>query len=218
MDLKLSYETVRIILNDKVGLMPDAAPLHLKLLFEVPTGKILGAQAIGKGDVAKRIDVIATAMRFGGTVEDLKNLELCYAPPFSTAKDVTNYAGYVGSNLLNGDFRQVQVSKVRELVEEGQVIIDVREPGEFARGHIKGARNIPLSQIREHLDEIPTDRPVYLHCRTGQRSYNATLLLQNAGYKNIWNITGSFLALSFYEYFNDRRLGREPVVTQYNFW
>ena len=218
LDLKLSYETVRIILNDKVGLMPDAAPLHLKLLFEVPTGKILGAQAIGKGDVAKRIDVIATAMRFGGTVEDLKNLELCYAPPFSTAKDVTNYAGYVGSNLLNGDFRQVQVSKVRELVEEGQVIIDVREPGEFARGHIKGARNIPLSQIREHLDEIPTDRPVYLHCRTGQRSYNATLLLQNAGYKNIWNITGSFLALSFYEYFNDRRLGREPVVTQYNFW
>lgn len=218
LDLKLSYETVRIILNDKVGLMPDASPLHLKLLFEIPTGKILGAQAIGKGDVTKRIDVIATAMKFGGTVEDLKSLELCYAPPFSTAKDVTNYAGYVGANLLNGEFRQVQVSKVRELVEEGQVIIDVREPGEFARGHIKGARNIPLSQIRERLAEIPSDRPVYLHCRTGQRSYNATLLLQNAGYKNVWNITGSFLALSFYEYFNDRRLGREPVVTQYNFW
>ena len=218
LDLKLSYETVRIILNDKVGLMPDASPLHLKLLFEIPTGKILGAQAIGKGDVTKRIDVIATAMKFGGTVEDLKSLELCYAPPFSTAKDVTNYAGYVGANLLNGEFRQVQVSKVRELVEEGQVIIDVREPGEFARGHIKGARNIPLSQIRERLNEIPSDRPVYLHCRTGQRSYNATLLLQNAGYKNVWNITGSFLALSFYEYFNDRRLGREPVVTQYNFW
>jgi NADPH-dependent 2,4-dienoyl-CoA reductase/sulfur reductase-like enzyme len=217
LNLPIHYEIVRVILSDKVGLMPDAAPMHFKLLFEVPTGKILGAQAIGKGDVTKRIDIIATSIKFGGTVEDLKDLELSYAPPFTTAKDIVNYAGYVGSNLLNHDFKQVNVDRVRELVESGQVIVDVREPSEYARGHIKGASNIPLSQLRERMGEIPKDRPVYVHCRTGQRSYNATLALQNSGFSNIVNITGSFLGLSFYEYFNDTRLQRESIVTAYNF-
>lgn len=215
--MKLDYNIVRIILNDKVGLMPNAAPMHLKLLFEVPTGKVLGAQAIGKGDVTKRIDVIASVIKFGGTVEDLTDLELCYAPPFSTAKDVVNYAGYVASNLLNEEFRQINIDKVRELVEAGSIIIDVREPGEYTRGHIKGAVNIPLSQIRERVNEIPRDQPVYLHCRTGQRSYNAVLALKNIGFDNVINITGSFLGLSFYEYFNDQRLGRDSIVTAYNF-
>lgn len=217
LNMKINYDIVRIILSDKVGLMPDAAPMHFKLLFEVPTGKILGAQAIGKGDVTKRIDIIATAIKFGGTVEDLKDLELCYAPPFTTAKDVVNYAGYVGSNLLNGDFKQVNVDKVRELVENNNFIIDVREVGEYERGHIKGAINIPLSELRERINEIPKDKPVYLHCRTGQRSYNATLALQNMGFHNIINITGSFLGVSFYEYYNDILNGRDSIVTEYNF-
>ena len=217
LDMKIRYEIVRVILSDKVGLMPDAAPMHFKLLFEVPTGKILGAQAIGKGDVTKRIDTVATAIKFGGTVEDLKDLEFSYAPPFTTAKDIVNYAGYVGSNLLNGDFKQVNVDQVRALVENNSIIIDVREISEFERGHIKGAINIPLSELRERTDEIPKDRPVYLHCRTGQRSYNATLALQNLGFHNIVNITGSFLGVSFYEYYNDKASGRESIVTEYNF-
>ena len=217
LNLKINYDVVRLILTDKVGLMPDAAPMHFKLLFEVSTGKILGAQAIGKGDVTKRIDIIATAIKFGGTVEDLKDLELCYAPPFSTAKDIVNYAGYVGSNLLNKEFKQVNVDKVRELVESNSIIVDVREQGEFKRGHIKGAINIPLSEIRERINEIPQDKPVYIHCRTGQRSYNAVLALQNLGFHNVYNISGSFLGLSFYEYYNDKRLQRESIVTQYNF-
>mgnify|MGYP000854131916 FL=1 len=217
LNLKINYDFVHIILPDKVGLMPDAAPMHFKLLFEVPTGRVLGAQAIGKGDVTKRIDVVATAIKFGGTVEDLKDLELCYAPPFSTAKDIVNYAGYVGSNLLNGDFRQVNVDKVRELVENNNVIIDVREKYEFERGHIKGATNIPLSELRERTDEIPKDKPVYLHCRTGQRSYNAVRALQNMGFQNVFNITGSFLGVCFFEYYNDQVSGRESIVTRYNF-
>ena len=217
LNMKINYEVVRVILSDRVGIMPDAAPMHFKLLFEVPTGKILGAQAIGKGDVTKRIDVIASAIKFGGTVEDLKDLELCYAPPFSTAKDIVNYAGYVGSNLLNATHKQVGVDKVRELVESNQFIVDVRERGEYERGHIKGAINIPLSELRERVHEIPKDKPVYLHCRTGQRSYNASLALQNLGYSNVVNITGSFLGLSFYEYYNDKSQGREPIVTEYNF-
>ncbi len=217
LNIKINYDIVRVILSDKVGLMPDAAPMHFKLLFEVPTGKILGAQAIGKGDVTKRIDIIATAIKFGGTLEDLKDLELSYTPPFTTAKDIVNYAGYVGSNLLNGDYRQVNVDKVRELVENNNTIIDVREISEFEGGHIKGAINIPLSELRKRIDEIPRDKPVYLHCRTGQRSYNATLALQNMGFHNVANITGSFLGISFYEYYNDKLNERESIVTEYNF-
>ena len=217
LNMKINYDIVRVILTDKVGIMPNSSPVHLKLLYEVPTGKILGAQAIGKGDVTKRIDVIATAIKFGGTVEDLKDLELCYAPPFSTAKDVVNYAGYVGSNLLNGDFKQVNVDMVRGLVQHNAFIVDVRERGEYSNGHIKNSINIPLSELRERTNEIPKDKPVYLHCRTGQRSYNAVLALQNLGYNNVYNITGSFLAISFYEYFNDKTQNRESIVTEYNF-
>ncbi|NFG40938.1 pyridine nucleotide-disulfide oxidoreductase [Clostridium botulinum] len=217
LNMNINYDIVNIILNDKVGIMPKSSPIYFKMLYEVPTGKILGAQAIGKGDVTKRIDIIATAIKFGGTVEDLKDLELCYAPPFSTAKDVVNYAGYVGSNLLNNDFKQVNIDKVRELVENNAVIIDVRERGEYENGHIKNSKNIPLSELRERVNEIPKDAPVYLHCRTGQRSYNATLALQNLGYTNVYNITGSFLGLSFYEYYNDKTMNRNSIVTEYNF-
>ncbi|MHB1484914.1 MAG: FAD-dependent oxidoreductase [Saccharofermentanales bacterium] len=216
-DMKIQYDNVHLILSDKVGLMPDSSPMHFKLIYEIPTGRVLGAQAIGKGDVTKRIDVIATAIKFGGTVEDLKDLELTYAPPFSTAKDIVNYAGYIASNLLNGDFKQVDVSKVRELVENGNFILDVRERSEYDRGHIKTAVNIPLSELRKRFGEIPKDKPVYVHCRTGQRSYNAVLALQKHGFDNVFNITGSFLGLSFYEYFNDIRLGRDSIVTKYNF-
>ncbi|WP_278600398.1 FAD-dependent oxidoreductase [Clostridium tertium] len=217
LNMNIKYDIVRLITNDKVGIMPDASPVHFKLIYEVPTGKVLGAQAIGKGDVAKRVDIVATIIKLGGTIEDLKDLELCYAPPYSTAKDVVNYAGYIASNLLNGDFRQVNVDKVRKLVESGAYIIDVREIREYENGHIKGAKNIPLSQLRERINEIPKDIPVYLHCRTGQRSYNAALALQNLGYRNVYNVTGSFLGLSFYEYFNDKTTERESIVTQYNF-
>lgn len=217
MNMKINYDIVRVILSDKVGIMPDAAPMHFKLLYEVPTGKILGAQAIGKGDVTKRIDTIATAIKFGGTVEDLRDLEFCYAPPFSTAKDIVNYAGYIATNLINGDFKQVNVDRVRELVESNSYILDVREVGEYQYGHIEGAVNIPLSELRNRINEIPKDKPVYVHCRTGQRSYNAVLALQNLGYQNVYNITGSFLGLSFYEYYNDKMMDRKSIVTKYNF-
>ena len=217
LNMNINYDIVRLITNDKVGIMPDSKPLHFKLLFEVPTGKVLGAQAIGLGDVAKRVDVVATLIKLGGTVEDLKDLELCYAPPYSTAKDVVNYAGYIASNLLNGDFKQVNVDKVRELVESNAYIIDVRDIREYENGHIKGAKNMPSSQLRERVNEIPKDVPVYLHCRTGQRSYNAALALQNLGYRNVHNVTGSFLGLSFYEYYNDVTTNRESIVTKYNF-
>lgn len=177
----------------------------------------MGAQAIGMGNVNKRIDVIATMLTMGGTLEDLKELELCYAPPFGTAKDVVNFAALVGLNLLYGKYRQVPVTKVRELVEEGAFIVDVRETNEYERGHLVNSVNIPLSEIRHRLTEIPKDQVVYVHCRSGQRSYNALLALQNEGYDNVVNISGSYQGISIYEYFNDVKLGRDKIVTAYNF-
>ena len=215
--LGLAVEAVYVIAPDKVGLMPSSNPLHFKLIYEVPTGRIVGAQAIGKGNADKRIDVIATLITMNGTVDDLKELELSYSPMFSTAKDVVNIAALVANNLLADRFQQVRVSDVRRLVEEGAYIVDVREPNEFANGALKGAVNIPLSQLRERMDEIPTDVPVYVHCRSAQRSYNAVMALNNSGYTNVFNVSGSFLGISLYEYYRDQVQQREPIVTQYNF-
>ena len=211
-----SYDSVLIFPSDKVSVLPGSHYMAFKLVFEVPTGKVLGAQAIGAGEVDKRVDVVATLIQMGGTVADLKDLELCYAPLFSTAKDVVNFAGLVAENVLTGRMPQVHVTEVRRLVEEGAYIVDVREEGEFARGHLKGAHNVPLSQLRGRLDEIPRDVPVYLHCRSSQRSYYALCCLRGNGWDNVVNISGSFLGISLYEWFEDHDTGREPIVTAYN--
>ena len=211
-----SYDSVLIFPSDKVSVLPGSHYMAFKLVFEVPTGKVLGAQAIGAGEVDKRVDVVATLIQMGGTVADLKDLELCYAPLFSTAKDVVNFAGLVAENVLTGRMPQVHVSQVRSLVEGGAYIVDVREEGEFARGHLKGAHNVPLSQLRGRLDEIPRDVPVYLHCRSSQRSYYALCALRGNGWDNVVNISGSFLGISLYEWFEDHDTGREPIVTAYN--
>ncbi len=213
----IQYDFVYIIPGDKVGLMPESSPLHLKLLYEVPTGKIIGAQAIGRGDAAKRMDVIATMIMMGGTLEDLKELELCYAPAFNTAKDPVNHAALVALNILNGVYKQVPVYRVRELVENNAFIVDVREREEYEAGHLINAINIPLSELRQRVNEIPKDVPVYLHCRSSQRSYNALLALQHMGYENVYNISGSYLGICYYEYFNDQMNDREKIVTEYNF-
>ena len=136
---------------------------------------------------------------------------------FGTAKDAVNYAALVGLNILNGVYKQVPVTMVRELVENNAFIVDVREPKEFEAGHLLNAVNIPLSQLRERMNEIPKDKPVYVHCRSSQRSYNALCALKGKGYKNIVNIMGSFLGISVYEYFNDLTQNRKPIVTKYNF-
>ncbi|WP_312442500.1 FAD-dependent oxidoreductase [Lacrimispora sp.] len=210
-------DSVYTMAMDKVGLMPGSSPMHFKLVFEVPTGRILGAQAIGKGNVDKRIDVIATLIAMNGTLEDLKGLELCYSPVFGTARDVVNLSALVALNVLHGVFKQVHVSEVRELVESKACIIDVRGRDEFEMGHLIGAVNIPLGELRKRVSEIPHDRPVYLHCRTSQRSYNACMALKGRGFDNIINISGSFLGISCYEYFTDMTTRREKILTEYNF-
>lgn len=215
MNLNIKYDTVEIIPFDGVSIMPSSRLMHFKLIYEVPTGKILGAQAIGKGNVDKRIDVIASAIKFGGTIDDLKDLELCYAPSFGTAKDVVNFAGYVASNLRNGDYRQVHYSQVRELVEKDAYFLDVRLPEDFAAGHLEKAVNIPFGALRSRYNEVPKDRPVYVTCRTGLTSYTACKILQNMGFDNVINVSGGFIGLSQYEYYNDKTTGRKPILTKY---
>ncbi|WP_054860580.1 FAD-dependent oxidoreductase [Gracilibacillus sp. JCM 18860] len=212
-----SWDSVYILPADKVGLMPNSNVMHFKLVYENPTGRILGAQAIGKGNVDKRIEVIATMITMNGTLEDLKDLELTYSPMLGTAKDVVNHAALVALNQLYGKYREVKVAQVRELVENNAFIIDAREQNEYNAGHLKNAVNIPLSEFRDRLDEIPKDMAVYVHCRSGQRSYNMVMALKNLGFTNIFNISGSYLGISLYEYYNDLVTDREKIVTTYNF-
>lgn len=213
----IDYRTSLVIPMDKVKLMPNPNPLHFKLIFEYPTGKILGAQAISKGNAVAKVDIIATMITMGGTLDDLRELELCYAPAYSTAKDVVNQAAFVGTNILEGVYEQVSYTKVRDLVEEGAYILDVRGKAGFEQSHIKGAVNIPLDEIRERYNEIPKDKTIYVHCRTSWDSYYALQALKGYGYNNVKNIQGSFLQLSYYEFFNDVTKDREPILTGYNF-
>jgi NADPH-dependent 2,4-dienoyl-CoA reductase/sulfur reductase-like enzyme/rhodanese-related sulfurtransferase len=215
--MDIDYDFVKIVPKDKVGIMPGAEELHFKLLFEKPTGRILGGQAIGQGNVDKRIDVIAAMITAKATIENLMDLELCYAPPFGTAKDVVNMAGYVASNILHKTFKHVHVNEVRGLVEKNAFILDVREQAEWDNGHIINATHIPLSQLRSRMSEIPTDVPVYVHCRSGQRSYNACLALQNNGYDKVYNMSGGFLGVCYNEYFLDTTTSRQMIVNKYNF-
>ncbi len=216
-NLPFNYEVIYLGPGDRVGLMPGCKPIMMKVLFEKGSGKILGAQAVGEGYVEKRIDVIATAIKFGGKVQDLQDLELCYAPPYGTGKDAVNHAGYIGSNLNRGVYKQVRYTELRDLITNNAQIIDVREENEFALGHIVTAKNIPMSQFRERLDEIDKSKPVYVHCRTSQRSYNVSLALQQLGY-NVYNISGSYLFISYYEDTIDRlNANRQSIITKPNF-
>ncbi len=161
--------------------------------------------------------MVSTALRFRAGIRDLKDLELCYAPVFGTARDVVNLAAMSACDQEDGLVRQVAFTQVRSLLERGEYFLDVRDADEFASGHIKGAVNIPLGELRGRLGEIPRDRPVYVYCRTGQRSYNAARALMQLGYPEIFNVAGSFLALSWYEYYHDVAGNRERILTAYNF-
>lgn len=212
-----NYDYAIVIPKDKVGIMPEAENQFFKLIFEKPTGKILGAQCISKGEAVKRVDVIAAMLPFGANLEDAANVELCYAPPFNIARDSVNFAGLVGMNLLSDRFRQVHMTDARKLVEDKEFILDVRPKEAFDIGHLEGAKNIPLAELRDRVDEIPKDKPVYIHCRSSQNSYYAISALEKLGFDNITNIQGSILGLSYYEYFKDQTQDRKPILTDYNF-
>ena len=150
----IDYEVVYAAPPGIVGIMPGMHLVHSKLIFEKATGKILGAQFASTGASDKRADIVATAIKAEMTVEDLSDLELCYAPSFGTGKDVVNKIGYVGANLIDSAFKQVSFSQVYQLIELGEQIVDVREEIEYQAGHIKGTMNIPMSELRDRLSKL----------------------------------------------------------------
>jgi NADPH-dependent 2,4-dienoyl-CoA reductase/sulfur reductase-like enzyme/rhodanese-related sulfurtransferase len=180
--------------NSHAGYYPDAKQMALKLLFDPKTGEILGAQGVGIEGVDKRIDVIATAIRGGITAPELADLELAYAPPFGSAKDPVNMLGYISENLISGLVETAQWNQIDEFVEKGFDLIDVRSPGEFGRGSIPGARNIPVDEIRGRISEL-TNKNILVNCQVGQRGHTATMLLKELGF-NAVNLDGGYLTWS----------------------
>jgi len=186
----IKYQQIHIHPNSHAGYYPGASPIALKLLF-APDGRILGAQGVGTEGVDKRIDVIATAMQLGAKAPDLAALELAYAPPYSSAKDPVNMLGYTADNMMRGLVETFEWSQVDELREQGAFFLDVREDFELDTGVIEGAKQIPLNQLRDRLDEVPTDQPIYVFCQVGQRGYNAARILAQSGRHPI-NLDGGF--------------------------
>jgi NADPH-dependent 2,4-dienoyl-CoA reductase/sulfur reductase-like enzyme/rhodanese-related sulfurtransferase len=186
----IDFSSVIIHPFSHAGYYPGAKPLSIKVHF-TPGGSLLGAQVVGERGVDKRIDLLATAIKVGLTVYDLQGLELAYAPPFSSAKDPVNMVGYVAGNVCNGDVKVVNWDEIGD-----RFVLDVREPGEYARGHIPGAVNIPLGQLRDRLGELPRDKEIVVHCRVGMRSYIAVRILMQRGFKSVFNLNGGYRTYS----------------------
>jgi NADPH-dependent 2,4-dienoyl-CoA reductase/sulfur reductase-like enzyme/peroxiredoxin family protein/rhodanese-related sulfurtransferase/TusA-related sulfurtransferase len=190
LSLGLDYEKVFIHPSSHASYYPGASPISLKLIFNPNDGRVLGAQAIGSDGVDKRIDVLAMAIRGGLTVRDLRDAELSYAPPFGSAKDPVNYAGFVASNVLDGDMSLCQVEDCLSPTDS-QFLLDVRTPTEVASGSIPGAFNIPVDDLRARLGELPKDKELLVFCAVGLRGYLACRILSQNGYA-CRNLTGGY--------------------------
>ncbi|MCL1074772.1 FAD-dependent oxidoreductase [Shewanella dokdonensis] len=189
--LQLPYEKVYVHTASHAGYYPGAHPVTLKLLFDPNNGKILGAQAVGMDGIDKRIDVLAVAQRAGMTVRDLQDLELTYAPPFGSARDVVNQAGMVATNVLDGDEQVCHADEVANPSAE-QLVLDVRNPPELTNvGAFPQALNIPVDQLRQRLSELPKDKEILVACQVGLRGHVAYRMLRQHGFK-VRNLTGGF--------------------------
>lgn len=186
------YHKIYIHPQHHAGYYPGAESMTLKLLFEPQSGRLLGAQVVGKAGVDKRIDVLAVAIQAGMTVFDLEEMELAYSPQYGSAKDPVNMAGFVAAGLLRGDHPQIAVETVLETAADARpVLLDVRTPEEFNAGKIPGAINIPVDELRARMRELPRDRPIVAYCQVGQRGYLATRILKQAGF-DAANLSGGF--------------------------
>jgi len=170
---------------------PGAIPMIVKIIFSPEGGTLLGAQIVGKDGVDKRIDMLATALRMGHTVYDLEELELAYAPPYSSAKDPVNMAGFTAANILNGDMRVMHWDELDSLAGDGYVLLDVRTDIERRQGHVEGSVHIPLDSLRQRLDELPRDKKIVIYCKIGLRGYIAYRILVQNGF-DAANLSGGY--------------------------
>lgn len=192
----IAYQKVYVHTASHASYYPGAEIVSFKLLFAPSSGKILGAQAVGKDGIDKRIDVMAVAQRAGMTVEQLQHLELTYAPPFGSAKDVINQAAFVANNLLKGDLMAIHFDEVDNLTDD-QLLLDVRNPGELKNGgYIEGAVNIPVDELRDRMDELPKDKEIVIYCQVGLRGNVAYRQLVNRGYR-ARNLIGGYRTYKF---------------------
>lgn len=188
----IDYDKTYIYSGSHASYYPGASNMSIKALWDKKTLKIIGAQIVGFDGVDKRMDVLASSIRFGAKITDLTNLELCYAPPFGSAKDPVNMLGFVAENIITGKMKQFFWNDVEKLPRDGSVtLLDVRTVTEVRRGKIDGFINIPLDSLRERIEEIPKDKPVYLHCHSGLRSYIALCILKGNGY-DCFNLSGGW--------------------------
>jgi len=181
----IPYQKSYIHPASHAGYYPGAVPMVMKLLFAPDSGRILGAQIVGIDGVDKRIDVLATAIHAGMGVKDLTQLELAYAPQYGTGKDAVNIAGYVAGNIVEGDVEVFHADELEEKIQAGGFLLDVRTAGEFRRGHIEGATNIPIDEIRDRIGELPTNRTTLVYCLTGVRSYFVCRILKQLSYRAV---------------------------------
>ncbi|MBQ5860203.1 MAG: CoA-disulfide reductase [Selenomonadales bacterium] len=186
----IAYERSYTHSLSHAGYYGGATLISLKLIYAPHTGKLLGAQAIGKSGVEKRIDVLATAIRAGMSVFDLEELELTYAPPYSSAKDPVNMGGYVASNLIKGDCAAIHWDEIG--TDDSGYLVDVRTPYEYNRGTIGDAVNIPVDELRDRLAELPTDKPIHIICQVGLRGYIAYRILAAHGFTGMKNLSGGY--------------------------
>lgn len=191
--LGLNYDKSFTLSASHAGYYPGGTDMSIKTIFEKGSGKILGAQIVGFDGVDKRCDVFATVIRFGGTAHDLTQLELCYAPPFSSAKDPVNMAGYVIENLLSGKAKNFHWHDIEALIQDETItLLDTRTVMEFENGHIDGFINIPLDSLRSRIGELDSTKPVYVTCRVGLRGYVAARILSQNGF-DTYNLSGGYL-------------------------
>ncbi len=191
---KAGLEVEKIFLSpmNHAGYYPGGETMTMKVVFEQETYRLLGAQIVGGAGVDKRIDVLATAIQNHMDVRDLQNLHLAYAPPYGSAKDAVNMAGYMAENLSDGTVKQFHWHDVDSLPRDGSVVLlDVRTPGEFRRGHFDGAVNIPVDELRERMGEIPRGKPLYINCQSAIRSYIACRILTQNGF-DCYNLSGGY--------------------------
>lgn len=192
MAAEIEYDKTYIYSGSHASYYPGATNMSIKALWEKKTLRLLGAQIVGFDGVDKRMDILATAIRFGAKITDLTQLELCYAPPFGSAKDPVNMLGFVAENVVSGKIKQFFWEDVAALPRDGSVtLLDVRTSTEVSRGKIDGFMHIPLDSLREHLDQIPREKPVYVHCHSGLRSYIACRILTGNGYE-CYNLAGGW--------------------------
>jgi rhodanese-related sulfurtransferase len=180
-------DTSYVFAGHHAGYYPGAEPILIKLIYDKPSGKVLGGQAVGCQGVDKRLDIIATILHFGGTIDDLAALDLAYAPQFASAKDPVHLTAMVAQNQRCGNLAAVGPTAIN-----GELLLDVRTPAEHAAGSLPGAINIPLEELRQRLGELAPDRSITVFCQVGLRGYVATRLLMQHGFQNVRNLKGGY--------------------------